>query len=145
MQRLSLRLTRWWRIFACWSTSTPWYFTDPHIEELKEKRYTIPRVWVTTSHTACGTVQTTFRVKASSIQCFNLCEFNPPGVIRQGDGRGPSAGGYLAWTPRFWSIFILMVYKSEIYYPKVGGWRTIRKLLLSRAHLPHCFWIVGRL
>ena len=28
---------------------------------------------------------------------------NHPGVIRQGDGRGPSAGGYLGWTPRFWS------------------------------------------
>merc|ERR1719341_104210 len=24
------------------------------------------------------------------------------GVIRQGDGRGPSAGGYLPWTPRFY-------------------------------------------
>ena len=23
------------------------------------------------------------------------------GVIRQGDGRGPSAGGYLSWSPRF--------------------------------------------
>ena len=22
-------------------------------------------------------------------------------MIRQGDGRGPSAGGYLSWTPRF--------------------------------------------
>ena len=26
----------------------------------------------------------------------NFCQ----GVIRQGDGRGPSAGGYLQWTPR---------------------------------------------
>merc|ERR1712037_1087594 len=25
------------------------------------------------------------------------------GVIRQGDGRGPSFGDFLSWTPRFWS------------------------------------------
>ena len=27
----------------------------------------------------------------------------------------------------------------------VGGWRTRWKLLLPRSHIPHCFWILGRL
>ena len=87
------------------------------------------RVLVTGSHTGCGTAQMTSRARVSST-FFKLVKANQPSRSDKTRRRTRTLGRWLPWL----DPTIL-----------VGGWRKIRELLLSGAHLPNCFWHVGRL
>ena len=65
--------------------------------------------------------------KRRLVQIVKALTIESPGVIRQGDGRGASAGSFL-------DAAIL-----------VGSGRTSRELLLPRSHLTRCIRILGRL